>query len=425
MPYEFFFSYSRSNSSPYLDQFFEDLCEDLRGKLGLPPGHPVGFRDKHNLELGAEWEPTLLDALQQSKVMLALGSPAYFQSEYCGKEWAFFRARMAAAKGAGALPPLLKSVVWIPIDIARLPARVGELQLLSGAKEAVHNAKGLHYMLKQIVDQRSAYNDFIDALSDEIRHAGDAHPLPPLPDPPALRTLAPAFAAPPAAAAAGGGAAQILMPSGPKHVHFIYVAADPHEFGDARPPDPYVDSGAGDWRPFFPADPRRVNPLLQQVAARDELAFSSTEVPFGDDLIQRIDAALKQRQIVVIVIDPWSLHWDAQRPTPRYLPLLQQLDARLDYHWCVLVPWNDEDAGIAPLREQVAAAVHGAFDRHATLLPNPLFYREDISTAAELQAAVAEALTRLKEEVKKRADVARPMPAGPARPAVTGPSSAV
>ena len=148
-------------------------------------------------------------------------------------------------------------------------------------------------------------------------------------------------------------------------------------------------------------------------------------MPFGDDLLERVDAALKQRQIVVIVIDPWSLHWDAQRAVPRYQPLLQRLDARLDYHWCVLVPWNENDAGIAPLREEVAAAVHATFDRHATLLPNPLFYREDISSAAELQAAVAESLTRLKEEVKKRADVARPMPAGPSRPAVTGPSTNV
>jgi hypothetical protein len=67
--------------------------------------------------------------------------------------------------------------------------------------------------------------------------------------------------------------------------------------------------------------------------------------------------------------------------------------------------------------------VQHTFHRHATLAPNPMFYREGIRSAQELQAAVAEVLTRLKEEIKRLAPVERPVPMGPPRLVVSGPSA--
>src|SRR5512132_1470655 len=95
MPYEFFFSYTRGNNDAYLRQFFKDLSEEVRIRKGLPKDKdtPVGFFDQQEIELGATWDQTIIDALQESKVMVSIYSPGYFQSQYCGKEWDVFMQR--------------------------------------------------------------------------------------------------------------------------------------------------------------------------------------------------------------------------------------------------------------------------------------------------------------------------------------------
>lgn len=423
MACEFFFSYTRVDNDAYLKQFFEELCAEIRVKRGLPKSADVAFFDQQDLELGVQWDDQLVEALQTARVFVAVGSPGYFRSPYCGKEWSLFRERCRVANPA-APPPLIKPVVWVPFRIDTLPAEVRAGQLLMGDPQAVHNQRGLRYMLKQIAEHRAAYVDLIDRLADQIIGAADQHAAPPLPKRPRLADVPPAFGdgvqtgGVPAGAVAAPRV-ELPPPSGPKHVFFVYVAADPAEFGAARPPEPYADSGGSDWKPYYPVDPTRVHLRLQNIASSEGLDFTSEELRFGDDLIERIDRAWQQRQIVVLVVDAWSLHWDRQRAAPRYGPLLRQLDGRFDVHWCVLVPENPHDPVVAGEREAVTASVRSVFDRHAVLAPNPLYYREGIRTVDELKHTVTDVLTRLRAEITKRAEVARPVPAGPARQVVS------
>jgi FxsC-like protein len=430
MARDFFFSYARSDNSPYLKRFFDDLSLEVRMLRGLPASAEVGFFDQRDLALGEDWDAALVAALQSVKVMIAIASPSYWKSEYCGTEWALFRARLAQATPAGApAPPLLKPIVWWPFKIDELPAALTQGQLTFGDPQAVHNQRGLRYLLKQMREQESAYNELVESLAKQIVDAADANPVPALDAVPKLAGVASAFAAGGAAAAAngaaGGAAASTTTPppSGPKHVAFVYVAAHPQEFGGARKADPYVESGGADWKPFYPVHTTRVHRFVQSVVAGDDLDFTSEAMPFGSNLIARIDEAWRQRQIVVLVVDPWSVHWDAQRAAPEYQALLQQLDSRLDYHWCVLVPWNDADADAMAERDAITATVRRTFDRHANLAPNPMFYRDGIRSADELKRVLGDVLTRLKEEIKKRAPVTMPIPAGPAKSVVFGPSA--
>jgi FxsC-like protein len=427
MEYEFFFSYTRSNNDAYLKRLFKDLNNSIRLKRGLPDSAPVGFFDQRGIELGQDWDAVIVDALQNAKVMLAVASPGYFNSEYCGKEWELFQRRCDEhAKRTGTRAPLLKTIVWVAYAIDALPERVRQYQLLSGDPQAVHNVKGVRYMLQQNSKYRTAYNDYIDKLGDEIIGASATpgqrvSPLLPLP---VLSSVRSAFGpAPPAPAPPGAIVLPRLPgPSGPKHVHFVYVAASPARFGAARLAEPYVEEGGRDWRPFYPLDSRRVDPLLVQVAASNDLLFSVEYMAIDDKLIENIDQAWTRRQIVVLVLDPWSVHWDATQANPAYQALLRQLDGRLDYHWCVLVPWNEQDTACHSDRVAIMQTVRNTFDRHARLSPNPMFYRDGIASANELQATLAEVLTRLKEEINKRAVVERPVPLGQPRPTVYGPS---
>jgi|RhiMetdeSRZDD1v2_1073273.scaffolds.fasta_scaffold86363_2 TIR domain-containing protein len=107
MDYRFFLSYAREDNTdmrkdqrgvlnPFVQLFYEDLCREIRSKVGLLKGEEVGFFDDAKIEPGEDWPEKLASALQQSHVFIGLYSPTYFKKEYCGKEWAVFTARVEA-----------------------------------------------------------------------------------------------------------------------------------------------------------------------------------------------------------------------------------------------------------------------------------------------------------------------------------------
>jgi FxsC-like protein len=412
MGYEFFLSYTRGNNDAYLKAFFNDISNEIAGRRGLRQDQVVGFFDQQDLELGEEWDPKIVQALQTSRVFIAIWSPGYFKSEYCGKEWAVFQQRLAASVVPGQpQPPLMKPVIWIPVETTKIPASLGSGHFTLGDPGGLHNIRGFKYLLKQKQQYLTEYNDLVESLAKEMIKAADNNPLPPPSQVPKLKQVSSAFSSPPVPAAVS------RPPSGPKHIRFVYVAESPNNFGAARSSDAYIDVGGPDWKPFFPAQSRPIHQVLQNFVSQDELGFSSDEVRFGADLIAQVEAAWNQRQIVVLVIDGWSVHWNSQ-----YRDILQQLDQRLDYHWCVLVPWNNQDAESLAVREKIQEAVSKTFDRHANLAPNPLFFRAGIGSLDELKNVLGEILTRLKEEIKKRAPVEMPVPPGPSKSNILGPS---
>jgi hypothetical protein len=70
---------------------------------------------------------------------------------------------------------------------------------------------------------------------------------------------------------------------------------------------------------------------------------------------------------------------------------------------------------------EIEKAINETFYRHANLAKNPMFYRDGIKSVDELKAALKEVLTRLKEEMRKRAPVDMPVPRGPGKSDLTGP----
>ena len=410
MAYDFFLSYTRANNDAFLQSFFEALSQAIRDRRGLAKSAVVGFFDQRDLELGEQWDQSIVEALQTSSVLLAVASPAYFKSEYCGKEWELFRRRIAAI-GSTPLPPLIKPIVWIPFNIATLPSSVTGGQLTFGDPQAVQNERGFKYLLKNFREHEITFNNLVEALAQQITDAADRHAVGGLQPVPQLQQVSSAFSV----STANVQTAQPIR-TGPKHVRFVYVAADPHAFGAARASEAYVDNGGADWKPFFPDDTRRIHRLTQNFVSNDELDFTSEELRFGQNLLYEIQDAWSKRQIVVLVVDGWSVQWDAQ-----YRSVLSQLDSRLDYHWCVLVPRNEKDQDAMRLRKQIDDAISQTFDRHANLAPNPLFFRDNIKSAADFLSQLRDVLIKLKEEIKKRAPVDMPVPIGPSRRVITGP----
>lgn len=422
MSYEFFLSYTRADDDPYLQRFFKELSEEVRIRLGRPLDTRVGFFDQSDIELGQQWKEEVVDALLNSKVLVCLYSPAYFQSPYCGREWQLFHLRrtryLEAQRAAGEvdarIPPVIKPVIWIPPvvdtdpvsanDEARKPVSLPETidkavrgdHYTLGKQSELYNVEGLRYVLKRGYKQR--YNDYLVKLAKQIIHAGSLPPLPGLGQAPSLLELEPAFPIQPTASS--------------RHVRFVFVAADPKKFGTARSPEPYLETGGYDWKPYYPDQKVSIGDFVHYVATQKELDFTSDDLPFSQSLRNEIEAAWKDGKIVVLLVDGWTLSWDQ-----RCQSILRELDEKGSYTNCsVIVPWNDNDPEMAANRsgiEQVLA------DTFRSLARGSVYYRDAIRSPIELRDTLREVLIRIKAEIRNRKEVARPLPAAIPAPVVS------
>jgi hypothetical protein len=90
--YDVFFSYKRHELTldwtRQVRQRFEFwLSQELAGRAALI------FVDEDCIEIGQAWPSTLSDALRNSRCMVCVWSPTYFQSTWCMSEWRSFRQR--------------------------------------------------------------------------------------------------------------------------------------------------------------------------------------------------------------------------------------------------------------------------------------------------------------------------------------------
>ncbi len=113
-----FFSYARENADPYLEDFFKDLCGEIAPATPwASEDERISFRDKSNLRLMENWSTHIEDSLQSSAVLVCITSVAYFNKEFCGKEYYVFdqRRRQRLPEGKDP-PPVILPVIWYPVD---------------------------------------------------------------------------------------------------------------------------------------------------------------------------------------------------------------------------------------------------------------------------------------------------------------------
>jgi FxsC-like protein len=263
-------------------------------------------------------------------------------------------------------------------------------------------------LLRQIQRYQVEYNDLITDVGEQLIADTASHTLSALVPVPSLASVQSEWAP------SGRGTPSVVS-TGPKHVRFVYLALDPIAIGTARSVEAYRDLGGVEWKPFYP-DPTPIHLFVQQVVTSDALAFTSDAVDFGDDLLDHIGRAWDARQIVVLVIDAWSLQWDAASLHRGYQAILNKLDTQNAFHWCVLIPWNEKDADLSAKRPAIEDVIGETFPFHGRLTKNPMFYRDEIKSFSELKTALTEVLTRLREEIRRQAQVTRSVPAGPSKP---------
>ncbi|MGH7347931.1 MAG: hypothetical protein ACREK4_23710, partial [Candidatus Rokuibacteriota bacterium] len=159
---------------------------------------------------------------------------------------------------------------------------------------------------------------------------------------------------------------------------------------------------------------RAIGPLAQSVASSEDLNLFSEELPFDNQLITRIRDAEKDRRLVVVLADMFSVD------LPVFRDVLREFDKQNFENCSVLIPRNDRDPDAGQLGP-VAAEALGRILYFRTRLNNRVYYRDGIRSEDDLRTQLRDVLTVLRAEIINRMAPAAPVPPGGSKPTISGP----
>jgi FxsC-like protein len=379
----FFFSYARINRDDYLNQFYADLCKEAALK-DYWPGGEFGFFDTESIETGTMWKPELEKALGSSRVLVAICSPQYINSPYCGKEFQVFHerhqdfvSRYKPQKG----PRFIFPVIWgHPSGSLHETIKLYQLanDALGGSKfPDAYMENGLHNLMS-LVRYKDDYTMFVTHLAHQIVDAAKEQDLDDLADVRPLDQVKNAFAAESAEEVPEGSRA-----------FFVFVAGKPTELvNKVRSVDRYRLQGGGDWRPFFPKTDTMT--YLGSDSVRSQ-SLHYREKPADGTLMKLIEDANRTKEIVVIVVDPWTLRLSS------YQDLMKEYDAKNFNNCALLVSWCGDGSETEEELEELRQLVGETFE-YKKSLKRLIPYRDDIRSIAALKVELAKILANWKKK---------------------------
>ncbi|WP_051837519.1 TIR-like protein FxsC [Streptomyces sp. NRRL WC-3742] len=388
-PY-FFFSCARRDSEaedPSVDQFFNDLRDELGRIEHAARAEELGFREAERLRLGDDWAEEIGRMLGRSRTMVALYSPAYFASRYCGKEWAAFRGRVRRHhEEYGEHVPALIPVLWEPVDPGDLHNEVIKVSWAQPDLGGTYARHGLHTLMRADPGGE-AYRRVVHAVARRVRDAAGFR-LGELPDFDlgAVRGYFPTAGA--SSAMDSPGLVRLFVAAG-------RASEAPAASGAHYGPDPW------DWTPYHPP----VQPSLVARAQRVITAagHTTTVEEIRPGLGAKLDQAREDSQVCILLVDPWAAD------SERYRDALREYDDQNHPTAGVLVPSIDRDP--AGEREEPWTGVRGVFRRNWLRRNDPerLFRvkvrQEDFDTDLTIMATVLQ--NKLMDEQIDWADDAR------------------
>ncbi|ONH60067.1 TIR domain-containing protein [Frankia sp. CcI49] len=424
-PLYFFLSYARADGGdgPYLERFHQDLRAEVRLRVGASDASTVGFFDRRSIEPGQDWSAELGAALARCRTFVAMCSPTFFASVYCGREWTVFDGRLrAAAAGGQGSPAVLLPVIWTPL---RDPPKVFlRLQYDHQELGTTYAQRGLRYLL-QLDRNHDMYQEFLVALATRIVRLAHESPLPPhpeaidfdqVPNMFQVRALAGDGGAPSGASKEIGpsgspGSAEPQQPpadpepkreltpdphqephrhrhrqpqsrpetqgGGPSRVTFVLASTSRDEIAVLREHLDFYGSDFDEWTPYRPLHDDRVCVLAQMVAARQGMTSAVTRLDDGvADLLERSTA---RNEIVILLVDMWAAKLDEIRLA------LTKYDRRNEPTSGVLVPFNPDDLetheNLQHLKETLASALRNNVMRRDRLFREEIRSREEFDRA--------------------------------------------
>jgi len=401
MAYWFFVSYARQDSQKdsKLKQFYKDLIDEILVMQHFPDGE-VGFFDVEEIDLGAPWKDELGRALRTSRVMLALCSPSYFNSEYCGKEFHVFFERQntyARVNSTPEPPRLILPILWGPPNNG-YPEQIQDLQYTDAEFPEIYTKQGLKYMMN-LNRHSDDYQVFKRRLARILVDEGNRHEMPELLMLPPLEEVRNAFAPVQSHAPRPGDGPK---PGGFRKVWVIYVAARPDELSQLRAAvDPYGASGRMEWQPYRPPVDRPIGVIAQEVISKQNLFYFPLELNTTDSLVDVLREAQSNKEIVIIFVDVWTMCITA------YRDFMRPYDEINLSNCAVLVPWNEKDPETQEKSDELRKTLGETFKYTTEFKRKTIYYRDSITSDKSLKANLMRTLSGIRSKLM---DSAQPPP---------------
>jgi len=402
----FFFSYAHADSNPYLQRFYDELSEEVRVLTTVPKKEinftdrtHVSFIDRDAISHGEMWDAVLQDGLNTCQVFIPLYSPSYFRSEYCGKEMAVFWERMNRHLKTQQLPAsacVILPVLWTHEKNVKesLPTVLGGIQYGHGSYPKEYWEYGAMQLVKLSANEKdefyTPYTKLIGQLANSIVAAANhvglqpcTTPLTPLSD---VTSIFSPGAQPPAGAGDGG----------PNHVQFIFVAASLNEIRQLQDQRKntkfYGDKGGADWRPYLDAYQGNASKIAEDAMESYAKNSSWGEITLDSEVEAKIKAAIKQRKIVVVMVDTWSLQ------LKKYINLVEPLDSHSSLNCFTMVAWNENDPELRTKKDTLKTALAGAFKTKVIRNP-PDFKWTPIKSYETFKEELVKALHQARKDI--------------------------
>lgn len=369
-PY-FFLSYARSRFRPddgtdpdrWVTKLFKDLCQDV----GIVTGAPTpGFMDRQ-IPVGTRWPDHLSEALAHCRVFLALLSPAYFTSEYCGREWAAFLGRVRSQQAGLDRPLAIIPALWTRMTLEDLPADLRSMQYLPTDFPPQYAAEGFYGIMK-LSRYREQYKQTVLKLARLVKDTADQTNLATgsIAD---FELLGDAFAG---------------FHSGRRGRRTFRLTVAAHRLGDL--PDGrdayYYGRTVQEWAPY--RDAQETTPLASYAERLIADLGHEPTVHCVDD-----PAPEAPESPTVLLVDPWA------SGHPQIREELRRID---DDPVNVLVPFNNEDQETVAAADDLSRRVDDVLGRGLVLPGSARSVPSLQAFRAALPKAVAEATNRYFKE---------------------------
>ncbi|MFF7995865.1 TIR-like protein FxsC [Kitasatospora xanthocidica] len=348
-PY-FFFSYARRDyeaEDAFVNQFYNDLRDELGRLVGAGVRvEELAYRDTEQLRLGDEWAEKLAMMLGRSRTMIALYSPAYFTSLYCGKEWTAFRGRVRRHhEDTGELISALVPVLWEPVAPGELADEVTKIQWAQPDMGEAYARYGLRALLRTA--QSEAYEQVVRVVAERVRDAA-ARRLGELPefDLGAVRGYFPPPSAP-EATLSSPGMVRLFIAAG----RASEAAAEGGSYAGG-----WYGARPWHWAPYHPPTHPPLAARAQQVITAAGHITTLEEVENG--LGGKLDQAREDSQVSILLVDPWVAGGE------RYRAALREYDDQNHPVTGVMVPTGSTDPADGPERDVLWAGVRDVFRRN-------------------------------------------------------------
>jgi FxsC-like protein len=384
--YSFFFSYTRIDRLADPGENIKKFYDDLHRRMQLLGYRDGGFFDTEGINSGEEWCVKLEQALASCRILVAMYSPSYFQSPYCGKEWQAFheihKKYLVTLPRGVTSPDVILPVKWIPTK--SLPGNVGKMQYSQENYARTYAEEGLLYLMNRFKRFKEEYTNFLDTFAKRLRDMADAQGA-------RTNTVISLSETPPAFPLSSNDA-QLDTPRanrGSRYVKFVFVAGMKNEMStmSRKCKDGYGEElDRKDWKPSYPDEDEEAGMVAAEIAIADK-RFSEFLVP-SQNLMSEIRDAEKQNNIVILVVDPWSVNLITFRQ------FLSDYDRNLLTNCGVIVHWNQKDSETVENIPILRLDVGRIFRRQIALSKS--YFSDEVNSLEDFRRALVVAFQRIR-----------------------------